>query len=166
MSGPRSWRFPGERRRTPESLLRQVAQWHGTLSTARLATNLYFRASGFSGLALEAGQADSLGRKAQWRIRELLSGAELLEEGRRMQHCVVTYAQNCAAGYCSIWALERRHTDGKIEKHLTLELDQNGVLVEARGQQNRRPTYREMQVLDAWVRSARLKMSRYIDGWG
>lgn len=151
-------------RRTPEGLLRQVDQWHGTLRTARLATNLYFPASGFSGLTLETGPTHSSGRKAQWRIRELLSGAELFEEGRRMQHCVVTYAYSCARGDCSIWTLERRHVDGGVEKHLTLELDRNGVLVEARGRQNRRPTDREMVALDAWVRAARLKMGRYVGG--
>ena len=150
-------------RRTPEALLRQVERWHGSLATLNAAANRYFRASGFPGLTLASGEEDKSGKRPQWRIRELLSGDALVTEGRLMRHCVASYAWSCADGRCSIWTLERRQTNGKVLKHLTLELAKTGILVQARGQNNRLPTQSEMDVLDRWVRKAGLRKGRFFD---
>ena len=124
------------------------------------AAKRYFRPSGFSGLVLETGGADKSAKKPQWWIRELLSGEALVTEGRKMRHCVASYARSCAAGHCSIWTLERHQTNGKVVKHLTLELHKTGVLHQARGQDNRLPTQSEIGVLDSWVRKAGLRKGR------
>lgn len=149
------------RGRTPETLLRQMNAWHTELSRVRAAERGFFRASGFAGLELETGAEDSYGRRAVWRIRELLSAAELVDEGRRMRHCVASYAGSCAAGHCSIWTMDRLHPDGRVEKHLTLEVLKTGALVQARGLANRLPTEQERHVLGAWVRSAGLRSVYY-----
>ena len=150
------------KRRTPESLLRQVETWHGSLQTFRAATGQYFKKSGYGGLILEAGSANASHKRSQWHVRELLSGEELIEEGRRMKHCVASYVLSCSNGYCSIWTLERHHANGKKEKHLTIELSDTGVVVQARGRGNRLPTEQEIAVLDTWAQHAGLAKGRYI----
>ena len=147
-------------RRTPEALLRQVERWHGKLSESRWAARHRFTPSGFPGLVQPTGPRDAAGRGAEWRIRELLSGAELILEGRRLQHCVASYAGRCSADQCSIWTLERHEPDGRVHKHLTLELDPSGELVQARGRQNRLPTDAEQDVLATWCSAAGLRMGR------
>lgn len=147
--------------RTPDALLRQVERWHGRLRNHRNAANQFFAASRIPGLVLDTGAADENGRRSQWRIRELLSGAELITEGRRMRHCVASYAQSCAAGHCSIWTLERHYPDGRVDKHLTLEVTRTGRLIQARGRENRLPTDQENEVLEAWATSAKLTKGWY-----
>jgi len=148
-------------RRTPDTLLRQVHLWHGELRGFKLAANAYFRPAGFKGLLMDAGTADEDGRRARWRVRQLLSGAELVEEGRAMRHCVATYTASCARGDCSIWTLEREHSERRNEKHLTIALDRTGTMIEVRGRQNRYATEQERGVLGVWARRAGLSVGRF-----
>jgi hypothetical protein len=150
-------------RRTPDALLRQVDQWHGSLATLKNAANQYFRTSGYPGLTLMSGEEDEAGDRPTWRIRELLSGDALISEGQQMRHCVASYAWSCADGYCSIWTMERQDPNGKNEKHLTLELNKDGVLRQARGRENRLPTDQEITILDRWIRKANLRKGRFFD---
>lgn len=149
-------------RRMPESLLRQVEAWHGELRTSRANDQFYWRSSGIRGLEMQTGPRDRPEERLHWRIRELSSGRELVEEGRRLHHCVASYAQSCARGACSIWSLERRRgSDDDAEPLLTVEIDAKGVMVEARGLRNRWPTDQEKAVLETWMREAGLKPGLY-----
>jgi hypothetical protein len=85
----------------------------------------------------------------------------LIEEGRRMRHCVATYAEVCAAGECSIWAMEL-HRPGGLEKRQTVEIDRHGVIVQSRGRQNRLPNQGEFDVLRQWSRDAGLSIGPYV----
>lgn len=143
------------RGRTAESLLRHVEKWHGELARTVVAAKAWFRASGIRGLEAKTG------KDGVWRIRELLSGAELIEEGRRMRHCVATYAESCAAGECSIWTMERQTRDG-LEKRQTIEVNRHGVIVQSRGCQNCLPTQGEFDVLRRWSRESSLSISPYV----
>lgn len=145
------------RGRTAQGLLAQVERWHRDLGRASGADKLYFRRSGAKELAMKAGKD---GEKV-WKIRELLSGADLTAEGREMKHCVASYARSCASGRCSIWAMEF-HSGLGTEKRQTIELSRGGVIVQCRGKQNRLPTAAEFDVLKAWARFAGLTISPYV----
>ncbi len=106
------------RGRTANTLLAQVERWHRELGRASGAERLYFRRSGVKELSLKTGKD---GENA-WRIRELLSGADLIAEGRVMKHCVASYAHSCAQGACSIWAMELV-TETGAEKRQTHRAD-------------------------------------------
>ena len=98
-------------------------------------------------------------------MRELLSGQELTDEGRRLRHCVATYAASCTRGACSIWSLERRHgAEERDEPVLTIEIDGKGLMVQACGFRNRWPTDQERRVLEAWMQKAELKAAPYLYG--
>jgi hypothetical protein len=153
-------------RRTPESLLRQVEAWHGELRSVRANDRRFWRPSGIRGFAMRTGPRDRPEEQTHWRLRELLSGQELIGEGRRLKHCVATYAASCARGACSIWSLERRHgAEERAEPMLTVEIDAKGLMVQARGLRNRWPTDQEKGVLAAWMREASLKPGPYLYGW-
>ena len=149
------------RGRTAQALLAQVERWHRELGRTSGAENLYFRRSGVKELSVKSGRH---GEKV-WRIRELLSGAELIAEGRAMQHCVASYAYTCAEGRSSIWAME--FVDKQVvEKRQTIEVTSDRVIVQCRGKHNRLPTTAEFDVVKEWARSAGLMLSPYVRASG
>ncbi len=149
------------RGRTAATLLAQVERWHRELGRASGAERLYFRRSGVKELALKTGKDG----ENTWRIRELLSGAELVAEGRVMKHCVASYAHSCAQGRASIWAMELLTGLG-AEKRQTIEVTRDGVVVQCRGKQNRLPTPAELDVVREWARLAGLSLSPYVRAAG
>ena len=145
------------RGRTANTLLAQVERWHRELGRTSGAERLYFRRSGVKELSLKTGKDG----ENVWRIRELLSGAELVAEGRVMKHCVASYAHSCAQGRASIWAMEL-HTELGREKRQTIEVTREGMIVQCRGRQNRLPTQPELDVVREWARLAGLTLSPYV----
>jgi hypothetical protein len=149
-------------RRTPESLLRQVEDWHGALRKMRSNEQHMWRSSGFKGITVRTGPKDDPQSQTFWTVRELLTSQELFEEGRRLKHCVATYARSCAAGACSIWSMTRQFGDeARAQPMLTIEVDRKGIIVQARGLANRWPTDQEHNVLDTWMRESGLRPGPY-----
>lgn len=149
------------RGRTATTLLDQVERWHRELGRASGVERLYFRRSGVKELALTTGKDG----ESEWRIREILSGADLIKEGNAMKHCVASYARSCAAGRCSIWAMELRTPLG-TEKRQTIEVTHESVIVQCRGKQNRLPTAVELDIVREWARRAGLSLSPYVHAAG
>lgn len=149
------------RGRTPNTLLAQVERWHRELGRVSDAGRLYFHRSGIKELSLRTGTDGD----AEWRIRELLSGAELIAEGRVMKHCVASYARSCADGRASIWAMELSGKTG-VEKRQTIEVTRDRIIVQCRGKQNRLPTAAELAVVKEWARLAGLIVSPYVRAAG
>jgi len=153
-------------RRTPESLLREVEAWHGALRIARANDKRYWKPSGISGLTVRTGPRDRPEQHIYWTFRELLSGQELIENGRRLRHCVASYAESCVRGYCSIWSLDRRQGDAdRSESVLTIEVNSDSMLMQARGLQNRLSSDQEKSLLETWMQRSGLKAGRYLFGW-
>lgn len=143
------------RGRTPEALLREVEAWHGRLAHEGAAAGLRWRASGIPAFEEVSGTPEGRNMKV-WRVRELLSGDALTEEGRAMHHCVASYARSCAEGASSIWALELEGGSG-VEKRLTVEVaNARRQVVQARGEFNRRPSPEETEILRRWATQAGL----------
>lgn len=153
-------------RRAPESLLRQVENWHGELRVQRASDKRFWKASRISSFNARTGPADRPEDQVHWTVSELLSGQDLIDEGRRMKHCVATYAESCIRGSISIWSLkQRRGVQDRSDLLLTIAIDAKRNMVEARGFRNRWPTAQEKGVLEAWMRKAELKPGPYLFGW-
>jgi hypothetical protein len=115
---------------------------------------------------VQTGSKDDPDRLTLWTFRELLSGQDLIDNGRALKHCVASYAHSCARGACSIWSLETRDGDARRgDPVLTVEVDANRVVVQARGHANRRPSAQEKTVLETWMKKAALKPGHYLYGW-
>lgn len=143
------------RGRTAGALLREVEAWHGRLAREGTAAGLRWRASGILSFEEVSGTPEGRNMKV-WRIRELLSGTALNEEGLEMGHCVASYARSCAEGASSIWTLEREDAGG-VEKRLTVEVaNARRQVAQARGRLNRLPQPEETEVLHRWAAQAGL----------
>ena len=141
--------------RTPAALLRQVDDWHEELGRSSNVHGLIFKPSGIKGF--EKKQAGD-----QWTIRELRSGTELVKEGSELNHCVSTYADSCTQGRCSIWSMERTRND-KLNKHLTIEVQHHGLIVQVRGKHNRLCTSPELDLIRQWANEAGLSIDTYVE---
>ena len=145
------------RGRTAATLLAQVERWHRELGRTSGAERLYFRRSGIKELALKTGKDG----ENEWRIRELLSGTELVAEGRVMKHCVASYAHSCADGRASIWAMELHGYAGSRSGRRSSS-PRDRIIVQCRGKQNRLPTKVELDVVKEWAGLAGLIVSPYV----
>jgi len=136
------------RGRCPESLLRAVAQWHRQLA-ARREWFTSWKPSSLTPLRLTE---DGEGGQTTYAVTELISSSELEEEGAAMGHCVTTYRPLCQSGQCSIWSLTAEDGSGRVERLLTLEV-QNWLreIVQARGRLNRWPYPEELRILTRWA---------------
>ena len=134
------------RGRNPDTLLRQVEQWHTGLHKQKSHRNAFFKRSGIKEFHMATG---SKAHKRIWTIRELLSSAALRDEGKAMNHCVGTYAASCVKGLCSIWALESKDVEGKVKKHQTIEVNSNNVIFQSRGKNNCLPIENELNIIQS-----------------
>lgn len=147
--------------RTPESLLRQVAAWHGTLGRVRPPEHPDWPPSGLRPLEFIEGSEKGRNLKI-WTVREILSTKALTEEGRAMRHCVATYARSCAAGCSSIWTLQAETFDG-TSRILTIEVNLHArLIVQARGKCNALPAEKHRGILRRWAEHAGLGLAPYI----
>lgn len=150
--------------RTPETLLRQVNRWHGQLRSSNAVQVCSWTPSYIQPFLLREGaeaNEDTNAKFKRWTIRELLSSASLVAEGRQLSHCVASYARSCASGHSSIWTLELENRDG-VSKLLTIEVHlKSRTIVQVRGKRNRLPTQQEVGIIQRWASEASLKISAY-----
>ncbi|MBT4098498.1 MAG: hypothetical protein HOE86_12680 [Gemmatimonadetes bacterium] len=126
--------------RSATKLLGQVEAWHELLNREDGVAFQHWRQSGLSNLEL-VEETSQLG-KVRWTVRELLSSQELAAEGRAMNHCVVSYSDQCAAGDTAIWSI-CAHREAQPENVLTAALDtRRQTVTEVRGRYNMVPNKR------------------------
>src|SRR4029077_5853421 len=148
------------RGRTPASLLRQVEAWHRTLAKTEQPKAEWPR-SGIDAFEFVEG-AGRGGNLKIWTITELLSAKALVAEGKKMKHCVATYAHSCARGACSIWSLEVETFEGR-SKILTDEVQNAARLIcQARGKCNMLPGEKHRGILRRWAEKAGLSVAKYV----
>lgn len=146
----------------PDSLLRQVDEWHGELRKVSAGNQMFWRPSGIQPLDIDTGSRED---PVTWRSRELMSAQDLVEEGRLLRHCVSTYAASCARGAYSIWSVEQQEKGERASRQLTVAIDDKAQMVEARGYANRKPTESEQRILQIWMTRANLRPGRYLYGY-
>jgi hypothetical protein len=147
--------------RTPESLLRQVEDWHVRLGRSSHGGLFRWARSRLQELEWVEGRKGSRNMKI-WRIRELLSSLDLEAEGKAMGHCVATYAHSCHRGLSSIWSMSCE-TEIGVARHLTLEVSpRTREIVQARGRRNRLPEEKEIEVLRRWATREGLRIAQWL----
>lgn len=147
------------RGRTVDTLLRRVESWHLSLAKQKRHSARNWATIGLPALNLREGDP-KFGNSKLWKIRELTSGSELTEEGRKLKHCVASYAQSCAQQRSSIWTMELQKSEG-TEKLLTIEVRPGAhAIVQIRGRYNRLPTEQERRIIRLWAQQAKLSVSK------
>ena len=95
----------------------------------------------------------------QYEIVQLNTARALQEESLSMRHCVATYVERCAKGYCSIWSLRKANPGaGQFDRLITIEVNKQGHVVQARGFANRMPDCAEAGLIRAWCAEAGLRV--------
>jgi hypothetical protein len=147
--------------RTVTSLLRDVEQWHKRLGRETQGGQLHWRKSAIPDFRFVEGTEQSNNMKV-WKIRELLSSNELIAEGRRMRHCVASFARSCHNGTCSIWSMDVETEEG-VTALLTVEVNAGTKEIrQVRGKHNRRATEKELDILRRWTVQERLGVASYV----
>lgn len=136
--------------RTPAALIRDVNVWHRMLQVVG-AYRSFPRSWQMVNIA-DFGHIVGTGEKSvMYNIRQLNKQNELYEEGHALNHCVASYIGKCVVGSCSIWTMESSPVHGMPKKHLTIELDRSGTIVQIRGKNNRMPTAEEVKIIGLWM---------------
>jgi hypothetical protein len=95
--------------------------------------------------------------EVKYKMVELCNGAQLLEEGRAMNHCVFSYVGSCKSGVCRIFSLRDFTTKSTA---LTIEVRGN-IITQVRGKGNRSMTSEEKTVVSDWTSHAGCTLSKY-----
>ncbi|MBX3185666.1 MAG: PcfJ domain-containing protein [Labilithrix sp.] len=146
--------------RSALAMLRGMREWHQALTNEKVVSSKLFPMSGLSSGTFEDFRRESGETVKQiWRIREVLTAKALAEEGRRMGHCVYSYAWRIERGDTSIWSVQMEDGRGETGNwHMvTLEV-RNDLkrLVQARGRFNRAMTPHETRIVTRWAAENRL----------
>jgi len=160
--------------RTLPALVRRMHEWHRDLAAIERIEAIRRRthARGAAGSAADAtwpgsplsdwewvpSAKDAKAKGERFVVRQLKRAEDLVMESRAMRHCVSTYASKCVAGHASIWSL-RRCTKDRIDRLLTIEVNQQDRAVQVRGFANRVARPDERNVLQRWARARRIDLS-------
>jgi hypothetical protein len=145
--------------RTGRSALRAMEEWHKELAMQRELDVVVFKPSGFKGkkYLFKKKLNGGLVYHQDWTVREILHAGDLIEEGKRMHHCVGSYARNIKEGKNSVWSLRCEGV-----RALTVEVENESCkVVQARGKCNRNPEPLELGILRRWALDNELEVSVY-----
>jgi PcfJ-like protein len=134
--------------RTLPALLRRMEEWHRALRKLQTISGGSWEGRAIPDVAYEAGAEH---RKAIWRFRQIKTGNDLFREGQRMHHCVASYKFLCTRGDVSIWSLTCEYPLGHVNKGVTIELREDGTIVQCRGFANRLPHANEVAMVKRWA---------------
>ncbi|RYU81885.1 PcfJ domain-containing protein [Hymenobacter persicinus] len=144
--------------RSMSSLLIQTAQWHRQLSQAahRPAEPSLTLATTWAPLPVPDFSG---GHQCPVRITQLRTYGDLVEEGRGLRHCVASYLDSCRRGRSGIFSLTLNGL-----RRVTLEVQANRTVVQARGVFNRRPNDEEGAWIQRWAADHRLLVPKHLLG--
>jgi len=142
--------------RTAESVLRQVERWHHDLNRPTTEGMVSWPPCGIPGYERIEGTE---GSQTIVRIDEILTSADLQQEGRAMRHCVASYSRTCARGTSAIYSLKQDNGMG-YDRRLTIQVDvASKWIIQARGRFNARPLPLDERYLRNWATAARLSIA-------
>lgn len=140
--------------RTFSSLIKATNKWHDELQTKRSVGELDLKIS-----PIKSWEWLDKYEHTIWYIRQITNGRDLINEGRRMHHCVASYSQLCVTGTVFIFTMST--VDDRMlsyeDKRLTIEVSHMKI-IQARGKCNAQATKKELNVLRKWATQNRIEM--------
>jgi hypothetical protein len=142
--------------RSAAAMIRGMQEWHRELAQEKVIHGTVFEPSGLRPIAIDLSERGREGavRKQVWRVEEVLNAKDLAAEGRRMGHCVYSYAWAIERRQTSIWTMTLEDGDGETGRWamLTVEVrNESKRIVQARGRFNRGATSAEHKILLRWA---------------
>lgn len=134
---------------------RTVEEWHRILHEKQSLGRWYQRVLPNRGIS----KFEVTEEGAAYEIRQIETAMELYEEGRRMKHCVYSYVERCVEGHSSIFSLTKTHPGGDTVPLLTIEVNENAAIVQAKGWRNRTADPTEQKILALWAQKEQLRIA-------
>lgn len=144
--------------RTVGSVMNLSNEWHAEAQRQRIVKSLGVQE--WEGLPFDNFSFEN--NQYTYNITQLCSAKELLNEGRKMHHCVSSYVSSASNGQCGIFNVSR--FDKKcydIESTATLEVNSYGTLVQARAAWNKDVDKSSMKIIKMWAANNNIRMGRY-----
>lgn len=145
-----SFRLLGSAQSLP-ALQRRMHEWHRALARVKDLSGMVWDGVDLPDYTITRPDPNHKNQEVKWHFHQIVSGKELAAEGTAMRHCVLSYKARCAQGHCSIWSLTRTDFMGRKTRHLTIEMDKMGTIVQRRGFANRLPRPEEEHVTRMWA---------------
>lgn len=150
--------------RTADALLKQVEAWHARLhrETQKRKKNpgSWGHHPAIEDFTFIEKKKDSA---VTYTIVQLLSAQALLEEGKRLEHCVGSYSWSCHNGSTSIWSVRHQQPGGTFEPLGTVEINnQTKTVVQFAAKRNRTPDNKAWFLLDQWCAKNQIGVSRWL----
>lgn len=142
-------------------LQKETVAWHHELSRKKIIGNGSWEGMGIADCQWEEKDKDG-NVEAVVYIEQIKTASGLQEEGSQMRHCVSSYASSCRSGYSAIFSMYRISTYGSKKRLVTIRLNNNGVIVEAKGLANRPIKQGEMNYLKHFANYNGLRVSSYL----
>ncbi len=94
-------------------------------------------------------------KRKTWTLTEITNAADLYDEGKSMHHCVYSYLSSCIKGACSVFSLRLFNVS-----MATIEV-RDFRAVQIRGPQNKRPTDKEILIINNWAKTEGIEITKY-----
>jgi len=130
------------------SILQRLAEWCEEQLKLKKSGELTWETCGILPLSKTINEN---GQNNRYQIVELLSKNELYEEGKKMGHCVASYANSCYKGVCGIFSLRKVTTTNTITE-ATIEVNlKNMQVVQAKAKFNNAVSKKGMKQIHKWA---------------
>ncbi len=146
--------------RNIQSLLRDYNEWYITSKKEEANQHKSWEASGIGGFYKTIEQEDG---ELVYDLKELLTAKELFQEGRRMKHCVGTYAEYCAEKNGAIFSLKHIDKCGVEKRLATIQVNlRTKTIVQAKYKCNASIPPNAKRILVEWAKKENLKIRHWI----
>ncbi|WP_353777225.1 PcfJ domain-containing protein [Winogradskyella sp. 3972H.M.0a.05] len=148
--------------RTIISLTRQSDEWHreqANIRTTFISVLTWDPYLPYSYFRIE----ESKGIKKTFTLFELCSSGELINEGRKMNHCVASYARSCHSGRSRIFTLRSKEVPGSEEIMATIEVHlASKTIVQAKAKYNKPISKKAIFIIKKWALQHDLNISKWL----
>jgi hypothetical protein len=148
--------------RTITSLTRQSDEWHVQQAIYAVNTReLYtWEPSLNSSFIVQKKKGNEV---KKFRLFELCSSQQLIAEGRKMNHCVASYARSCCVKVTSIFSLRCTSFLNGHETLATIELNlQSKTVVQAKARFNKPISAEAKRIMYDWAAHHELKIGKWL----
>jgi hypothetical protein len=148
--------------RTIISLTRQSDEWHlaQAIYSASMVELFTWNPLLNSSLIIETKQEKET---KKYRLFELCTSKELIAEGRKMNHCVASYARSCCVKVTSIFTLRCTSFLKGNETLATIEVDtRSQTIVQAKARFNKPISAAAKKIMSDWAMQHDLKIGKWL----
>lgn len=138
-----------------ENLFRDIEQWHRNLSLQNFEKTLAKKKLPSAHIP----EFKIYFNNTFYKIVQLKKLGELFIEGSNLKHCVFSYKNYCLKKESYIFSLMQINVDTSFTSLVTIELNSNKKIIQARGKFNRDATADELMIIQSWAKENSLLIS-------